>query len=521
MSEVVNIYEELKGHIREALLGMSGVSVDANGLYYSECYKDYRDVLEDSDIADILAGQHKYMVNGEKKVEHMPPRDVFYTLIAEYYEEAVWDVENTVLGNLKENEAVMRFVKEHEIDEDVLRDCLMDVWYATPPYDDFLKQEVCMDIMLDTGDCNYEFTCNNLASTDIECVEDFDDNSSLLWLCEQQGITREELLAAFDKGTAFSNEVVELRARKNEIVETLKEYGFDVPQFNRGVHHTGAYREYTNLQEHQDALQAKIMLFKTKYEDNNISYQDYLKKHFDRFERVDPLSEEQFDVKKTEFLGNIIAKLETANAEFARVKEQLDFHKDYRQIAILQGECKDIERLLAGLAKTEAYQKAEFINSVHNEISNTYGSCVVTFLVKMSLDEAINLKEVVLGEKELNNSYYYEERKGMSSITLDKGACCGLMDDCSGKGSVFEIKLLKDVEIPVKALYRAVPDKGNGNYGFMEIYGADDGCFKESLKGVHEVKSPLVNELISDAVQTCEEVNKDVLGKNEVEFDKE
>ena len=242
-----------------------------------------------------------------------------------------------------------------------------------------------------------------------------------------------------------------------------------------------------------------IALLRTKLEQNDISYQEYLKKHFDRFERLDPMSEEQFDAKKAEVLANINKKLEMANAAFAQAKEQLDFHKDYRQIAILQDEYKDVRRQLADAAKTDEYQKAAFINSVHNEILNASSVGVVTFLVKMTLDEAIRLTEIVHGEREANRSYYYEDRTGLSSIVIGKDVRCGLMDDCSGGGSVFEIGLLKDVEIPVKALYRAVPDRCNGNYGFMEIYGADEEFFKPALKEIHEVRQPLVQELISDA----------------------
>lgn len=507
MSEVVNVYEKFKEHICEALRGMTGVSVDANGFYYTECYTDYRDVLEDSTVAEILQAPF--------------PMNKFEEHIQWAYADAMIEVESEVFNNLKENEVIAGFMASLALTEDDLRSCLYDVWYAHAPYEAFLKQEVCMDISLDTGDCNYEFTCNNLASTDIECVEDFDDNSSLLWLCEQQGITREELLAAFDKGTAHSDVVVELRERKNELIEALKGYGFKTPRFNESVIHTGAYREFTKLQERQLVCRGEIDRLRLKIEDNNISYQGYLKKHLDKYERLDPMSEEQFEVKKAEILNNLNTKLMGFQKELAGIDEKLRNSVDFAEVARLQGEYNDVRRLLSDLAKTDAYKKAEFINSVHNEILNTYGSSVVTFLVKMPLEEAIHLKNVIYGEKELNNSYYYEERKGQASITIDKGVCCGLMDECSGKGSVFEIKLIKDVEIPVKALYRAVPDKCNGNYGFMEIYGANDEFFTESLKEIHEVRPPMVDKVIANATRMSEELVPSTDTKNDVEFEKE
>ena len=240
--EVVTIYDELKDYIRDVLSEMNGVHLDRNGFYYSECYKDYRDELEDKTIAQILKAEH--------------PQNYFEDELQNAYCEAMIDIENDVLDKVKESPNIARL----NITEDELRSCLCDVWYVNPPYEDFLKQEVCMDVMLDTGDCNYEFTKNNLAAAYIETVEDFDDESSLLWLCEQQGVTREELLAAFDRGTAHSDEVERLFARRRELTDALAKFGLKTPRFNESVIHTGAYREYVRLQDEMDKSRADIAL---------------------------------------------------------------------------------------------------------------------------------------------------------------------------------------------------------------------------------------------------------------------
>lgn len=519
--EVVTIYDELKEYVNEALGDMPGVRVDSNRFYYSECDKDYSDVLEDADIADVLAGRYRYYEDGVEKIKHMPPRDVLTRYIEYGYMEESVRVENELVDELKENENIARIMKSFNIDEEWLRDYLEYKWYAKLPFEDYLKQEVCMDIMLDTGDRNYEFTCNNLASRDIENIEDFDDNSSLLWLCEQQGVTREELLAAFDKGTAHSDEVSHLWKRQGELVDELKNFGLKEPRFNERVFHTGAYWEFTRLKEHAGDKKREINKLQANYRDNNLTYSEYLKKHFDKYERLDPMTEEQFNVRKSEVLDKLSERIKKTDAELAAIQDKLDHSVDFGKIAALQSERKEIMWRIGELAKTDEYKKAEFINSVHNEILNTYGSSVVTFLVKMTLDDAIKLQDVINNEKEVNNSYYYEERQGLSSIVLDKGVQCGLMDDCSGGGSVFEIKLLKDVEIPIKALYKAVPDRDNGNYGFMEIYGTDEASFKPALKEIKEVPLQKVNDLISKAEQACDEMNKDVTCKNDIEIGKE
>ncbi len=511
---VVDVYAELRKHIRNALSEMHGVSLDRNGFYYSECYKDYDDELSDGDIADILAGRRKISFNGQTKVVEDEPIGIFEDMLQEAYGEEMFRIESELSDSLFQNAAVAEFIEKHGISEDVLRDCLRDVWYVNPPCDDYLRQEVCMDIMLDTGDANYEFTLNNLASVNIESVEDFDSNSSLLWLCEQQGVTKEELLNAFDKGSAHSDEVRELFARRTELTEALKQYGFKTPRFNESVIHTGAYREYVQLQNTVTENQARLSTLRSQYATTDISYDVYLKKHFDSYARLDPLTEEQFTAKRDEALGKISKRINEVETILSNAQEKLSSKVDYAEVARLTSEYKDVQRQLHDLASTEAYKKAAFINSVHNEILNTYGSSVVTFLVKMPLEEAIRLQDVIIGESEINNSYYYEERKGLSSIVLDKDVCCGLMDDCSGKGSVFEIKLIKDVEIPIKALYKAVPDRENGNYGFMEIYGANDESFSESLKAIHEVVKPRINDLIADAAKISEETNNDVVSKD-------
>jgi len=62
------------------------------------------------------------------------------------------------------------------------------------------NQMIDVDILVDTGDANYDFTPNIFANSrysnilGIETVQDLPSYSSLVWLCEQQGISKKELL---------------------------------------------------------------------------------------------------------------------------------------------------------------------------------------------------------------------------------------------------------------------------------------------------------------------------------------
>lgn len=498
-------YGELKEKIRNALRGMNGVSIDSNGFYYCECDKDYRDELEDGDIADILAGRYRHRRNGEEQVEQMEPMGALNNLLADGYQDEMWRIEDEILEALRSNPDIVSMFNGLSLDEEQLTEQLLsalgDVWYVTVPVDEYLKQDVCMDIMLDTGDMNWGFACNNINFSDIESAEDFDDNSSLLWLCEQQGVTREELLSAFDKGTAHSDEVSQLRQRRDELVDALKQHGYKTPQFGERVWHTGAYQAYTKLQDNLVSQQAYLEVLREKYETNNLSYDEYLKKHFERFERLDPMSEEQFKVKKAEVLGNLSARIEKTEADLAVIQEKLGSSVDYAAVVRLQGEYKDVQRQLSELSKTVTYKKAEFIDSVRQELIDWPDNSTVMFLVKMPLETAIRLQEVIEGEASLNRSYDYNERTGKSSIVVGKDVRCGLINQDIGGGSVFGIALVEDVEIPVKAIYRAVPDCELGSCGFMSIYGMNDEPYEEVLKEIREVMPERVEDLIADAAK--------------------
>ncbi|MBQ9688180.1 hypothetical protein IJV79_00930 [bacterium] len=110
------------------------------------------------------------------------------------------------------------------------------------------------------------------------------------------------------------------------------------------------------------------------------------------------------------------------------------------------------------------------------------------------------MQEVIDGEASLNRSYNYNERTGQSSIVVGKDVRCGLMNVDIGGGSVFEINLVKDVEIPVKAIYRAVPDCELGSCGFMSTYGMNDEPYEEALKEIRVApQQELVAHLLAEA----------------------
>lgn len=64
------------------------------------------------------------------------------------------------------------------------------------PYEDFLRQEVCVPILVDAGDSEFNYTINRLMPPDAEHPRPWvHPKSSILWLFNQQGFSEEVLSA--------------------------------------------------------------------------------------------------------------------------------------------------------------------------------------------------------------------------------------------------------------------------------------------------------------------------------------
>ena len=114
-----------------------------------------------------------------------------------------------------------------------------------------------------------------------------------------------------------------------------------------------------------------------------------------------------------------------------------------------------------------------FLETVLQEVANGYGCEALTFCVKMTLGQAIALKERM---KESPNG----------SIVLDKKVECGLFDPWQGGGSVLEIACEKDIEIPFENIWKFYIDEKRGNRydSIHNVYGTDSSLWKDCLKEI-------------------------------------
>lgn len=149
---------------------------DEHGYYYQDILADYRDTLSEDTIKEIINSEN--------------PLYAFNNL---FYE---WDLDCYEYGELYKTlkrELGEEIYEEHEDD---IMDWINENVYFNPPYEHYEKQEVLVNIIVDTGDGNYDYTCNNFLNhyaPDIEELE-IEKESSVLWLVEQQGYTKEDLI---------------------------------------------------------------------------------------------------------------------------------------------------------------------------------------------------------------------------------------------------------------------------------------------------------------------------------------
>ena len=119
-------------------------------------------------------------------------------------------------------------------------------------------------------------------------------------------------------------------------------------------------------------------------------------------------------------------------------------------------------------AGKEVTTESLFVNSVIQELLNN-GSYMntTTFCVKMKLFDLFDLWEKC--------------RKKEGTFTITKDACTGLFNPWDGGGSLFEIELEKDVEIPCKFIHSIEPD-GYYRYDVKDVYGVVDSFWTGTVK---------------------------------------
>lgn len=134
-----------------------------------------------------------------------------------------------------------------------------------------------------------------------------------------------------------------------------------------------------------------------------------------------------------------------------------------------------LEELIEFMKDEEYVNSNKFISSLVAEIFSGSGCEALTFCVKMTLGQAIDLKEKMKSNPN-------------GSIVLNKNVTCGLFDPWRGGGSVLEIACEKDIEIPFENIWKLYIDERRCNRydSIHNVYGTNSSLWKDYLK---EIKS--------------------------------
>ena len=132
-----------------------------------------------------------------------------------------------------------------------------------------------------------------------------------------------------------------------------------------------------------------------------------------------------------------------------------------------------LDQVVKILKDVDITEPKTFLETVLQEVTNGYGCEALTFCVKMTLGQAIALKEKMKSNPN-------------GSIVLDKRVECGLFDPWDGGGSVLEIACEKDIEIPFKNIWKFYIDARRSNRydSIHNVYGTDDNIWRDCLKEI-------------------------------------
>ena len=157
---------------------------EESGMFHSEIYADYRDEFSDETVLQICRSE--------------APRETFDEKIFEAFENTEWDCECDLLKKIQERDEIAEALGVGEITEDELTDYVREHHSVNLPFDHYLNQDISVNIILNTGDMNTDFTINQpFASWDGRNDTVIDDDAAILWLARQQGYTKTQLTKAW------------------------------------------------------------------------------------------------------------------------------------------------------------------------------------------------------------------------------------------------------------------------------------------------------------------------------------
>ena len=148
------------------------------GFFTCEIYADYRDYADNSTVI--------------KWCEADNPHEAFNEELFCWYQDCIFECEDDVIDTVKKHwtDAELSFDDNEEFIVDWIREHVT----IEIPTNHYLQQKVCVDIIVDTGDGNYDFVSNDMfPHYNARFGDVIPEEASVLWLARQQGYKKRQL----------------------------------------------------------------------------------------------------------------------------------------------------------------------------------------------------------------------------------------------------------------------------------------------------------------------------------------
>ena len=182
--------EKLIQAVSDILDTLSGYERQEDGMFSCEVYADYRDEMDSKTAITILQSDD--------------PIGTFWEQLDEWYQdyqrELGDELEQTVRAKLTASDGPYPEGLSDE-DDAALCDVIHElVWFKLPEAH-FMKQEFYVNIMVDTGDGNLDYTPNSVYPCWYgSCGDPIDPRAGIAWLAKTQGYTKGRLKRALCQG---------------------------------------------------------------------------------------------------------------------------------------------------------------------------------------------------------------------------------------------------------------------------------------------------------------------------------
>lgn len=180
--------DKLSQAVSDVLDTLLGYDLQEDGTFTCEIYADYRDEMDSKTAIRILQSED--------------PMQSFWEQLDEWYQDYRWTLEDELENNVKDKLLTGPYANGMSgEDYDRLHDILAGLVYFSLPEEHFLKQTFRVNIMVDTGDGNYDYTLNSAYPCWYGAYDaPIDPKAGIAWLAKTQGYTRGQLKRALQQG---------------------------------------------------------------------------------------------------------------------------------------------------------------------------------------------------------------------------------------------------------------------------------------------------------------------------------